>query len=271
MKYAKVYSAAAAAALFLAPPIGRADATLGTLVYNFTYSSTQNITARDSTNNAEVYGTQMSGPNGGGANTGNIPGGPGSAITQPTTNGISHYRGALNDKGTMTVNVLQKQSDGGLVVSISEQGENVRRAPAATCVVYGNTNVICDPNKTVYTEEYTLLRFLGANFVDPSQLDANKHWSYSQNKPDETIKADYTINSNNAGNMQIGEVRTIKEIGAGHLETDVQTKIGYDFSRTLPTSVDEYATQYTDTGIGGSQRTNFQTTLQLVSDTMAKT
>ncbi len=224
---------------------------MGTLVYNFSYNTTQNITARDSPNNVENP-TPL----------GTLEGG---------NNGISHYGGALNDKGTMTVNVMQKQYDGGLVVTISEQGENVRRAPAAMCVVYGNTNVICDPNKTVYTEEYTLLRFLGANFVDPSQLDANKHWSYSQNKPDATIKADYTINSNNAGNMQIGEVRTIKEIGAGHLETDVQTKIGYDFSRAVPTSIDEYATQYTDTGISGSQRTNFQTTLLLVSDSMAKT
>ena len=90
------------------------------------------------------------------------------------SNGISHYGGRLDDKGTMTVQIIGKQPDGGLIVNISEIGQNTRRAPAATCVVYGNTRVICDPNKTVYTEEYTLLRFLGLNFVDPSQLDAEQ-------------------------------------------------------------------------------------------------
>ena len=71
---------------------------------------------------------------------------------------------------------MRQQNDGGLIVRISEQGEAIRRAPPATCVVYGNTQVICDPDKTVYPEEYTLLRFLGPKFVDPTQLDANRHW-----------------------------------------------------------------------------------------------
>jgi hypothetical protein len=166
---------------------------------------------------------------------------------------------------------MKKQPDGALVVMISEQGENVRRASPAECVVYGNTNVICDPNKTVYNEEYTLLRFLAANFVDPNELDSNKHWQIVQNVNNDHMTADYVIDSNTNGMMQIGEKRTIKETGSGHLNTDIETKIGYDFSRTVPTSIDEYAQQYTDAGIKGSQRSVYQTTLQLVSDTTAKT
>jgi len=248
------------AAAFAASPLAvQADtAPQRTLVYHFTYSSAQNITARDSSSGIEAV------------NSGS-PNAAADTLQATNANGMSHYGGSLTDKGTMTVNVLGKQPDGGLIVSISEAGESIRRAPPAECVVYGNTNVICDPNKTVYTEEYTLLRFLGVNFVDPSQLDANRSWSFAQNKPDQTIKASYTINSNNSGIMQIGEVRSIKEVGSGHLETDIQTKIGYNFNTIVPTSVDEYATQYTDSGIGGSQRTNFQTTLQLLTDTMAKT
>jgi hypothetical protein len=231
-------------------------APVGTLVYRFSYSATQNITSRDSANPSEAYGAPD-------ASTG------GNALAQ--SSGMSHYGGSLNDKGTMTVNVVKKQADGALVVMISEQGESTRRASPAECVVYGNTNVICDPNKTVYSEEYTLLRFLAANFVDPSQLDASKHWQIVQDVNNDHITADYVIDSNNNGAMQIGEKRTIKETGPGHLTTDVNTKIGYDFTRTVPTSVDEYAQQYTDAGIKGSQRTIYQTTLQLVSDTMAKT
>ena len=170
----------------------------------------------------------------------------------------------------MTVEIVKKQADGAMVVMISEQGEQIRRASPAECVVYGNTHVICDPNKTVYTEEYTLLRFLGGNFVDPSQLDANRHWVVTQDNGLDNVRADYTINSNNNGMMSIGEKRSVKEYGVGHLTTNVETKIGYNFKQSVPTSVDEYADQYTDSGLKGTSRTIYQTTLNLVSDSVAK-
>jgi hypothetical protein len=234
--------------------VAQADTTTGQgqLVYHFSYSASQNITARDSADNAETMD-------------------PLTASLTGTNNGISHYGGTLTDKGTITVDVVKKQPDGAMVVMISEQGENVRRAPPAECVVYGNTHVICDPNKTVYTEEYTLLRFLGQNFVQPSQLDASKHWTIVQNSGDGMdVNADYAINSNNNGMMQIGEKRTVKDVGVGHLTTNIETKIGYDYNRLVPTSVDEYAQQFTDAGIKGSQKSIYQTTLDLVSDTMTK-
>lgn len=253
-KYRGTVAAAATAAMLLAPIFARADtAPAGQLVYNFSYSAKQNISARDSDQNVEGVDTSKDYLSGG-------------------TNGISHYGGTLDDKGTMTVQIVGKQqADGGIIVSISEAGENTRRAPAATCVVYGNTRVICDPNKTVYTEEYTLLRFLGANFVDPTQLDKNKHWEISQNSPTSDVSADYTITSNTNGAMQISETRKIRQAQGGSLTTDIQTKIGYDDAKSLPTSVDEYVTQRHDNGVQGTTTTIYQTTLQLVSDSMAKT
>jgi hypothetical protein len=249
-----IVSVALAGAILL-PVAAAADQSMGQLVYHFSYSANQNITARDASDNAEPIG-------GSAGSAGTLSGG---------TNGISHYGGNLTDMGTITVDVVKKQPDGGLVVMISEQGIQIRRASPALCVVYGNTNVICDPNKTVYTEEYTLLRFLAANFVDPSQLDANKHWAIVQDINDDHVSADYTINSSNNGLMQIGEKRTVQQQGAGRLRTDIETKIGYDYTRTVPTSIEEYAQQYTDAGISGSQKTIYQTTLNLVSDTVAKT
>ncbi|HZY95901.1 MAG TPA: hypothetical protein VFE35_02240 [Candidatus Cybelea sp.] len=248
-KVGALFIATGLIAFSVAPIAVRADSAMGQLVYSFTYSSNQAITARDSANPIENP-----------AENGELSGG---------NNGISHYAGTLNDKGTMTVVVLHQQPDGGLVVTISEEGQNVRRAPAAMCVVYGNTNVICDPNKTVYTEEYTLLRFLGSNFVDPAQVDANRHWAVSQDSGNTSVKADYTINSNNNGMMQIGENRKIRRAGGGSLTTDVQTKIGYDFKRSVPTSVDEYVQQRHDNGVVGTSTTIYQTTLNLVSDSMA--
>jgi hypothetical protein len=253
MRMLGAYGAAAImTATILTPAAAHAGSTTGQLVYNFTYSANQSITARDSSSSAQDINTETESLTGG-------------------TNGLSHYGGTLDDKGTMTVAIIGKQPDGGLVVSISEAGQNVRRASAATCVVYGNTRVICDPNKTVYTEEYTLLRFLGPNFVDVNQLDASKHWAATGlNNPDMTVTADYTIDGGGKDALQIGETRKVTLTGAGHLTTNVQTKIGYDMSRTVPTTVDEYATQRTDAGMAGNSTTTYQTTLQLVSDEMAK-
>src|SRR5690242_235420 len=195
---------AAAAGLLCARPAS-ADQPVATLVYRFTFSANQAITAHDSANPAVSY-----------ANPGNAGGSPSAGFVNPElppqtpSSGISHYGGALTDKGTMTVDVLGTKSDGGLVVSISEQGDNVRRSPPATCVVYGNTIVLCDPSKTVYTEEYTLLRFLGTNFVDPNQINLSKRWSIGPSTSQgQTIAAAYSIASNNNGNMQIGETRKV--------------------------------------------------------------
>ncbi len=257
VKLAGSVAAAGMALCILAPIAASADSTMGTLVYHFTYSSNQNISAKDSANPAEDYSGAAPTNSGAGVNSGG--------------HGSSTYEGTLTDKGTMTVDVLRQQPDGALVVMISEQGENIRRAPAAECVVYGNTNVICDPNKTVYTEEYTLLRFLGGNFVDPSALDAHRHWQIVQNTPSLNVTANYTINGNDNGIMQIGETRSLRSPKGGSLTTDIQAKIGYDFKRSVPLSVDEYVQQRHDNGVVGTSLTIYQTTLNLVSDTMAKT
>jgi hypothetical protein len=253
---ARFLMAAGVASALTVPIASRADTPKGQLVYAFTWSSKQQVTARDSANPAQAYGTPS-------ASTG------GNDLTQ--SSGISHYVGSLDDKGTMTVQFVMQQPDGALVVTISEQGQNVRRAPPAECVVYANTNVLCDPNKTVYTEEYTLLRFLGRPFVDPNQLDASHHWVITQNNGGLDVHADYVVNSNNNGKMQISETRSIRPAAGGSLTTDVQTKIGYDTSQSLPTSVDEYVQQRHDNGVTGTSTTIYQTTLNLVSNSMAKT
>jgi hypothetical protein len=242
-------AAAATAGASAAPTAApAASGPIRHLVYSFTYGSQQSITARDSANPAEDPNFN---PGGG--------------------SGASHYSGSLGDIGTMTVNVLREQPDKGLVLTISEQGENIRKAPAATCVVYGNTEVICDPNKTVFPEEYTLLRFLGSNFVDPNNLDAQKQWSLEQTGAGMDIKSDYTILNDVNGLMSISETRKISQPGKENVTTNVESKIGYDFNRLVPTSVNEYVTRRTDNGVQGTSVTIYQTQLKLVTDSMAKT
>jgi hypothetical protein len=256
LRIKEIFVTGATAAALLLPGVARADTPVPTLVYNFTYSANQDINAKDSANPAEDWASCTGGSGCNPANQGS---------------GTSHYEAGLNDKGTMTVGILGKQSDGGLIVSISEDGQQTRRAPAATCVVYGNTHVICDPNKTVYTEEYTLLRFLGQNFVDPANIDAKRHWQVVQDSPTMNVTADYVIGPTTTSDVQISETRKIRTRGQSDVTTDVETKIGYDMSRIVPATVQEYVTQRQDRGVKGMATTIYQTTLQLVSDTMAKT
>ena len=236
-----MFVVAVTAALLFSRGVATAVLTTNQLVYAFTYSQSQDVYARDSQNPAEAID-------------------PGDRLGS----GTSHYHGALSDKGTMTLQLLHQQPDGALVLMISEQGENTRRAPPAECVAYADTNVICDPNKTVNTEEYTLLRFFGRNFVDPSRLDAKNHWAIKEDGGGLDVHADYVVNSTPDGKMQITETRVLRSAGSGSLTTDVQTTIGYDFTQSLPTSIDEYVTQRRDNGVRGTTTTIYQTTLTLV-------
>jgi hypothetical protein len=194
----------------------------------------------------------------------------GTVTSEAGSTGSHSYSNKLDDKGTMTVDVLREAPDRGLVIVVSEQGTYTRRAPAATCAIYGNTTVVCDPGKEVNGEEYTLLRFLGANFFDRNMLDAKQHWSVSQSKGKTTVTADYRVTSDVNGLLKIDETRHVEDTSTGSITVDSQTKLEYAADRLLPTSIDEYATEEQHSGVIGISTTTYQTTLDLVSDSMAK-
>ncbi len=235
MRY--VFGAAFALAIAASAAAVRADAPpLRHLVYSFTYELRQH---------------------------GDVPNDPGST-------GARTYNGRLDDQGTMTVDVLREAQDRGLLVVVSEQGQGSRRADPATCAVYGNTTVVCEPKKIVNAEELTLLRFLGANFFDPNGLDGKQSWSVSDKKGGATMTATYTVTSNNNGVMKINETRHVNSTAQGSITVDTQTKIDYDFNRLLPTAIDEYATEDQHSGVVGVSQSTYQTTYTLLSDSMAK-
>ena len=243
--FATLVLAGASCALGSAPAWAQTPAPERHLVYNFTYGSTGDL---------ETHGS-----NGYASDTHS-----GSGATRD-------YRGSISDKGTITVDVVREQPDKGLIVSISEQAEQTRKADPATCVVYGNTTIICDSSKTVNSEEMTLLRFLGTTFVDPNQIDANRHWKIDQSNSEQALTADYTISRNADGIMSIDESRQVKYYGGASPQTnDISSKIQYDFNRLIPTSVSEFVTRRESQGPGQYMTTTIQTTLNLVSDSMAK-
>ena len=96
--------------------------------------------------------------------------------------------------------------------------------------------MICDLSKTVNIEEYTLLRFLGANFVDPAKVDEKGRWAISINRGSTSLTADYTINSNDGGELKIDEQRHVKDKSQGFVTSDSETKIDYSGKRLVPGS-----------------------------------
>jgi hypothetical protein len=230
-----------------APPPGT---PLRHLVYTFTWGTS---------NDTEVHTAGMG------------DGSPGSAYGPPTSSGeasgLSSFKASVNDKGTITVDVLREQpNDHGLVVTVSEQAQDARSAAAATCVVFGNTDVICDPNAKINYEELTLLRFLGANFIDPNQIDAKQHWKVGESNGAYSVSADYSIASNANGVMKISEDRTVSPTKS---ETStINSTIGYDFNRQIPIAITEYAIERNERG---EQYTTVktETVLSLQTDSMA--
>jgi len=66
--------------------------------------------------------------------------------------------------------------------------------------------------------------------------------------------------------MTIDENRIIRQQQPQISTTDVTTTIGYDFGRTVPTSIDEYAIERSQAGMGQYNTVKTQTILQLRSD-----
>lgn len=218
------------------------------LVYTFTWGTS---------NDTEVHTSGI-------GMTGNVSGMNGGS----SASGMVSSTGGATDHGTISVDVMRQQADGGLVVSISEQAIVNRSAAPSTCVVYGDLTVVCDPNKKINEEELALLRLLGSSFVDPSALDAKRHWQRVQTGASSTSTSDFTIAKNADGIMTIDEQRVEKSTGARPFTSDITGTVVYDFNRALPTAVTEATTMRSEQG-EQYQTVQQETTLQLQSDSAA--
>ncbi len=193
--------------------------TLRHLIYNFTFTTTSNLAVSTS-----------------GISTGTGDGSMGS--TAPAS-GVSNFQGGNADKGTITADVLQATPDGGLVVEISEQAENTRKAPVVKAAVYGDGRVFYDSSQTMNEEELELLRTLGRNFVNTANLDAKNHWQITGSGADLSVAADYTIKSNTNGILDIEMQRVIKMTGAQAQNTTTDGSIIYNLADSMPTTIRE--------------------------------
>jgi hypothetical protein len=219
------------------------------LVYTFTYTNSTDLTQHTSGINGQDDHTGFGG-------------------SQPAS-GVKDYKTGGGDRGTIVVDVTRVQPDTGLVVEVSEQANDTRSALPATCVVYGNTTVVCDSSKVVNTEEMELLRLLGSNFIDPAQVDSKNHWRVDQSGPNGSDVADFSIGKNDGGKMDITSQRVVKTTGVGAYTITTDGTIAYDFSRTVPTSVVEDQVMRQN-GTGGNYTTvHTMTSMTLAQDSAA--
>ena len=216
-------------------------------VYAFTYQSSHTYNAQ------HAYGVDKMDPGGGG--------------TFYFHNVNQHFIApSANDPqpraGTIAVDVVGAQSDGGLIVRVSETPAAVPGERPATCVTYGDTTVVCDPDDPLGPEAGVLLRLFGKGFVDAGRLDAQRHWNISNvGAPGETD--DYRIAGVTGGSLEILENGTIPANGTSG-KTTVNAKIEYDGARSLPSSVFRSTVEHSRRG-AVDETISTQTTLELES------
>jgi len=183
--------------------------------------------------------------------------------------GMADSKGAVQDRGTIDVDVMQATADLGLLVSISEKAHETRSAEPVKCAVYGNTNFLCDAGKKVNDEEIAVLRLIGRNFVDPDQIDEKNHWRVANDDGHGSSRtSDFTIESNDDNMLKITEQRVEKAAGASGFTITTDGKIGYDLGHDVPTSIDEDSTMRQNIGMGDYETDQTQITISLASDSM---
>jgi hypothetical protein len=179
-------------------------------------------------------------------------------------NGQNSYTGGSTDLGSIAVAVVGLEPDGGLVVKVSESGRNNRTIAPATCVVYPNTNVICDQSSVQVTpEEFVVLRPLNPKFLNLSALDAKSHWQIAP--PGSGVSIDYTLGKPDAnGAVPISGARDEKTP-----QSMTHTEITYDYNPTkvVATQIKEYQRVHQQGG-NATGTTTVDVTANLTSDSL---
>jgi hypothetical protein len=241
----RVLNAMYALALAASLPSLLATATPRELVYSYTVERSQ--TDQGDT----AHGVDKMDPGGGG--------------TFYFHNNSRDYRpppaggGEQRRSGKIVIDVVREQSGGGLVLHVTE---DAAAGGPVTCVAFGDTTVVCDPNREILPEVPALAALLGAGFVDPSRLDNARHWHIEPTTGYGTT-ADYTIVGKTGSLLEIKENATRTEANSA-AKTTIAAAIQYDMARSLPTSFQQSSVE-TDHRGSVNETISTQTTLKLES------
>lgn len=139
-------------------------------------------------------------------------------------------------QGTIQADVLGITQDGGLAVRFSQQvdGQPAQTFAPADCTVYGDTRVQCLKPNALGSYENELAHLLGRGFVDGNSMDEKNHWRIAGKLDGNDLTDDFTVTSNNAGILNINEVRDVTASGN---TTHHTAQITYDLNKTIPTKI----------------------------------
>ena len=184
--------------------------------------------------------------------------------------GSTNFQAGSGDRGQITVDVLSVQPDTGLVVQISEKTTSgARNADPTMCVVYGNTEIICDQSKgQLNQEELALLRLLGHGFINPATIDAKNHWQYGSNNPQSQETDDFTLGKADGDLVPVTYQRVLKVTGGSGFDSTTEGSISYNQKLSVPLSIREDTSMRKQAGIGTYNTTQQKITLSLASDSM---
>jgi hypothetical protein len=177
--------------------------------------------------------------------------------------GDTSYMGVGSDKGTIPVDVMGVEPDGGLVVKVSEDGQNNRRATPVECVVYPTTNVICASGE-VFPEELAVIRTLSPTFFDPSKEDEQHHWH--QGSTAAGVSLDFTAGNPTGTLIPISETDDEKVQGGQGSTLHGNDTYSYDMAKSVATQLKEYDTIRKQMGPGQYSNIIIDITAQLATD-----
>lgn len=189
---------------------------------------------------------------------------------QNLSSGSADFAGNASDKGTIAADVMGIQPDHGLVVSVSETGQNGRNAAPDTCVVFADTITTCQNPQGVTPEEIAIVGLLAPHFYAPSQLDAKQHWHEGGAGKGGSTSIDFTVTKNANGMLTISEHRVVVQKGIQAMNINADSTIQYDVQHFVPTAVNEYSTMRQQRPTGGYLDENTDIEIHLQSDSMNK-
>jgi len=168
--------------------------------------------------------------------------------TRVGTSLVSYVHGS-GRQGKMLVDILAAPKDGGLVIRASEwlQSDPLP-SQSFICAVYPDTRVICPPELPVTDAENTVMEFLGRNFINPANLDGANHWKVAFQNSYVSLDSNFVIDEVDTAHLAtITGTSVVKSVDGNGSNWDEKSKIVYDLTKTVPTSIHDVAIQSAQT------------------------
>lgn len=183
------------------------------------------------------------------------------------TSGVASGAHGGSRHGKIPVDVDSIAPDGALAISIAEQlWDEPRAYQTYTCTVYGNTVVLCPSYPHPSDAEWSLLGYLGRQFVDNAPWDSNNHWQRKDSSRDYDLVEDFTLaDASNPQLVRVTETKKTHLHDARMTERTDDVAIVYDRTKEIPDSIRDEMKSW---NASGSSNAVFE--FKLITDSYAQ-